>query len=165
MLLLDLSSNGASEICLARRPKSGHDWISGLRLQPTQSLDELPAFLAGLGIDCKKLIHLRHDPNRGLIFGIEFYCIEELSPRMCPACPVHDFGSTNMIVSAVAVALEQTLEVTQEPFGTFSFPAHPKIEHNCGTQPTVLHAKVDSLFLAGAAVRGSFQIASLKHSL
>jgi hypothetical protein len=34
------------------------------------------AFLAGLGVDGKKLIHLRHDPNRGLISGIEFDCIQ-----------------------------------------------------------------------------------------
>ena len=94
--------------------------------------------MTGLGVDGKKLIHLRHDPKRGLICGIEFDRIEELSPGMRPACRVHDLGSAHMIVNAVTVALESTLEVTQEPFGTLPFPTHPKIEHHWATRPAVL---------------------------
>src|SRR5258705_6386136 len=30
------------------------------------------------------------------------------------------------------------LEVTQEPFGAFPFPTHPKIEHHWATRPAVL---------------------------
>src|SRR6202023_4116927 len=93
--------------------------------------------ISGLGIDGKKLIHLRHDANRDLIFGIEFDCIEELSPGMRPPRGVHDTLSTDMIVGSIAVTLEDPLEVTQEPFGTFSFPAHPKIENDWANRSAV----------------------------
>ena len=50
-------------------------------------------------IDSKKFIYLRHDPDRALIFGIDFDRLEELSPGMRPARRVDDSGSADMIVS------------------------------------------------------------------
>jgi hypothetical protein len=47
---------------------------------------------------------------------------------MRPARGVHDLWATDMIVSAVTVALEYALEVAQEPSGTFSFPAKPEVK-------------------------------------
>jgi len=50
-------------------------------------------------IDSKEFIHLRHDPDRALISGIDFERLEELSPGMRPARRVDDSGSADMIVS------------------------------------------------------------------
>ena len=58
-----------------------------------------------LAIDNKKFIHLRHDPDRALIFGIDFEPLEELSPGMRPARCVDDSGSADMIIGSVAIAL------------------------------------------------------------
>jgi hypothetical protein len=81
----------------------------------------------------KKLIHLRHDLNRGGIFGIEFDRIEELSPGLRPAGGVHELWATDMIVSAVTIALEQPFEVAQEALGSFPFPAQPEVkDHRSG---------------------------------
>jgi hypothetical protein len=56
---------------------------NGLLFQAqTVTIGLVQAFLASLGVDSKKLIHLGHDLNRGGIFGIEFNRIEELSPGM-----------------------------------------------------------------------------------
>jgi hypothetical protein len=55
-------------------------------------------FISGLGVNGKELIHLHHDSNRCLIFGIEFDCIEKLSPGMRPARGVDDSGSADVIV-------------------------------------------------------------------
>jgi hypothetical protein len=49
-----------------------------------------------------------------------------------------DLGSTHMIVCRVTVTLEYALEVAQEPFGTFPFPAHPEVEHHRSARPAVL---------------------------
>jgi hypothetical protein len=57
---------------------------------------------------------------------------------MRPARGVHDALSTDMIVPSVAVALQQTLEVAQEPSGTFPFPAKPEVKHHRSTRPAVL---------------------------
>src|SRR5271166_2747580 len=57
---------------------------------------------------------------------------------MRPARGVHDALSTDMIVTSVAVALQQTLEVAQEPSGTFPFPAKPEVKHHQSTRPAVL---------------------------
>ena len=51
---------------------------------------------------------------------------------------MHDPWPTHMIVGRVAVTLEDALEVAQEPFGTFPFPAHPKIEHHRCARPALL---------------------------
>jgi hypothetical protein len=43
-----------------------------------------------------------------------------------------------MIVCRIAITLEDALEVAQEPFGTFPFPAHAKVEHHRSARPAVL---------------------------
>ena len=73
-----------------------------------------------------------------LVLRIELRRLEELAPCVCPTRCMHDLGSTHMIVCRVAVTLEYALEVAQEPFGTFPFPAYPKIEHHRCARPTVL---------------------------
>jgi hypothetical protein len=50
---------------------------------------------------------------------------------------MHDPGATNLIVCRVAVTLEYAFEVAQEPFGSFPFPAYPKIEHYHSARPAV----------------------------
>jgi hypothetical protein len=74
--------------------------------------------LTGLGINGKQGIHLGHDPQGGLVLGIEFDRLEELSARMSPASYMHDILSPNMVVSPVAVALQPALKVAQEAFRT-----------------------------------------------
>ena len=54
---------------------------------------------------------------------IEFDGIEELSSGMRPARGVHELWATDMIVSAITVALQEAFEVAQEPLGTFPLPA------------------------------------------
>src|SRR5260370_26018833 len=71
------------------------------------------AFLAGLGVDRKKLIHLRHDPNRGLISGIEFDCIKELSPGMRPPRGMNHLFSTHLLISAVTGAFGDSRKAAQ----------------------------------------------------
>ena len=71
---------------------------------------------------------------------------------MRPARRVHDLLSTDMIVSPVTITLQDPLEVTQEPFGTFSFPAHPKIEHHRSARATVL-PEVSLMVFATTIVR------------
>jgi hypothetical protein len=42
----------------------------------------LSQFLSpSLGVDGKKLLHLRHNPNGGLVFGIEFDRIKKFASR------------------------------------------------------------------------------------
>src|SRR5208282_4656367 len=102
------------------------------------TIDLAQAFVTSLGVDSKKLIHLCHGLNRGCIFGIELDRIEELSSGVRPARGVHELWATDMIVSAVAVALQQTLEVAQEPSGTFPLPPKRKVKHHRSTRPAVL---------------------------
>ena len=47
-------------------------------------------------------------------------------------------GSTDMIVGAVTVALEEAFEVAQEPLGTFAFPAKPEVKDHRSGRMTVL---------------------------
>jgi hypothetical protein len=42
---------------------------------------------------------------------------------MRPARGVHEPWATDMIVSAITVALQEAFEVAQEPLGTFPLPA------------------------------------------
>jgi hypothetical protein len=107
--------------------------------------------LACSGIDSEKFVHLRHDSDCALIFGIEFKRFEELPPRVRPAPRMHDLGSADMIVGAVAIALEDALEVAQEPLGTLSFPAKPKVKHYHSTWCAVL-PKVGLVVFASAVV-------------
>jgi hypothetical protein len=52
---------------------------------------------------------------------------------MRPARGVHELWATDMIVSAVTVALQQAFEVAQEPLRTFSLPAKPEVkDHRSG---------------------------------
>jgi len=51
---------------------------------------------------------------------------------------MYDLWAAQVVVCRIAVTLEYALEVAQEPFGTFPFPAHPKIEHYPSTRPAVL---------------------------
>jgi hypothetical protein len=57
---------------------------------------------------------------------------------MRPARRVDDSGSADMIVSPVTVTLEDPLEITQEPFGPFSFTTHSKVEDHWSGWPAVL---------------------------
>src|SRR5262245_62340190 len=57
---------------------------------------------------------------------------------MRPTGGMHDIGAAHVVVCRIAVTLEYALEVAQEPFGTFPFPAHPKIEHYPSARPAVL---------------------------
>jgi hypothetical protein len=41
-----------------------------------------------LGIDGKELVHQRYDPNRGLVFGIQFNCIKKFASRMRPTVSI-----------------------------------------------------------------------------
>ena len=100
----------------------------------------------------EKFVHLRHDPDCALIFGIEFKRFEELATRMRDAAAVHQaivFG--DLIVGAVAIALEDALEVAQEPLGTLSFPAKPKVKHYHSTWCAVL-PKVGLVVFSSAIV-------------
>ena len=45
---------------------------------------------------------------------------------------------TDMIVSAVTVALQQAFEVTQEPLRTFPLPAKPEVKHRRAARSAVL---------------------------
>src|SRR5215471_5002354 len=91
-----------------------------------------------LGIDTKKLVHLRHDPNRGLIFGIEFNRVKKFPPCMCPTACMHDSGSAHSVICTVAVALEYSCKISKEPFGSFPFTPKPEIEHHRPVGSTVL---------------------------
>src|SRR6266481_8567752 len=91
-----------------------------------------------LAIDSKKFIYLRHDPDRALIFGIDFERLEELSPGMRPARCMDDSGSADVIIGPVSVTLEDALEVTQESFRPFSFTTHSKVEDYGPLRATVL---------------------------
>jgi hypothetical protein len=78
------------------------------------------------------------EPDRSLIFGIEFDRFEELAPGVRPARCVDDSGSADMIVSSVIVTLQDALEVAQEPFGSFPFATHSKVEDHRSSRPAVL---------------------------
>jgi len=94
--------------------------------------------LTRLFIDCKEFINLCYDPYGCPVLWIELYSLEELPPGVRPTGCMHDPRTTHMIVGRVTVTLQDAFKVSQEPFGTFSLPAHPKIEHHCGPWPTVL---------------------------
>src|SRR6516162_8060553 len=94
--------------------------------------------MSGFGVDGKKLIDLSHDQNRVPIFGIEFERIEKLSPGMRPARRVHQLLSTDMIVCAVTVALEDAFEVAKKQLRPFPSAAKPKIKHHRSTRSAVL---------------------------
>jgi hypothetical protein len=51
---------------------------------------------------------------------------------------MYNLGATHMIVCPVAITLKYALEVAQEPFGTFTFTAHPEVEHHRSARPAVL---------------------------
>jgi len=102
------------------------------------AIDLAEAFLTSLSVNSKKLIHLRHDLNRGGIFGIEFDCIEELSSGMRPARSVNEPWATDMIVSAVTVALQEAFEVAQEPLRSFPLPAQPEVKDHRSDRMAVL---------------------------
>src|SRR5260370_36795846 len=63
---------------------------------------------------------------------------KNLRRACCPTRCMHNLGATHMIVCRIAIILEYALEVAQEPFGTFPFPAHPKVEHHRSARPAVL---------------------------
>jgi hypothetical protein len=48
----------------------------------------------------------------------------------------------------IAITLEYALDVAQESFETFPFPAHPKVEHHRSARPAVL-PEVGSFFWHG----------------
>jgi hypothetical protein len=84
-----------------------------------------------------EFIHLRDNPDRSLIFGIELDRFEELAPSVRPARRVDDSSSADMIIRPVAVTLENALEVAKEPFG--SLHRRPKLpicyfEHARGSE-------------------------------
>src|SRR5260370_19230786 len=97
------------------------------------TIDLAQAFVTSLGVDSKKLIHLCHGLNRGCIFGIELDRMEELSSGVRPARGVHELWATDMIVSAVTVALQYAFEDAHEPLGTFPLPPKPEVkDHRSG---------------------------------
>src|SRR5215475_14431619 len=104
-----------------------------------------------LGIDTKKLVHLRHDPNRGLIFGIEFNRVQKFPPCMCPTACMHDSGSAHSVICTVAVALEDSCKISKEPFGSFPFTPKPEIEHHRPVGSTVARDKLGGSFLCHRA--------------
>src|SRR5208283_4395507 len=59
-------------------------------------------------------------------------CIQFRRPRATGRI-AHELWATDMIVSAVTVALEYALEVAQEPLGTFPLPPKPEVkDHRSG---------------------------------
>jgi hypothetical protein len=56
-----------------------------------------------------------------------------------------------MIVGSVTVTLKDPFEVAQEPFGSFSFSTHSKLEHHRSLRTTVL-PKIALMVLSSAIV-------------
>jgi hypothetical protein len=70
---------------------------------------------------------------------------------MRPTRCVDDSGTADMIVGPVTITLEDALEVAQEPFGSFSFATHSKVEDHRSGWPAVL-PKVGLVVFSSAIV-------------
>ena len=57
---------------------------------------------------------------------------------MRPARRMHELWATDMIVSAVTVALQDAFKVAQKLLRTFSLPAQPEVEDHRSARPAVL---------------------------
>ena len=75
---------------------------------------------ARLGIDGKQLIDPRHDTCRDPVVWVKFHRLKKLSSRMGPAGRVHHLRPANIVVSRIAVALQDAFELTQKPLGPFA---------------------------------------------
>ena len=91
-----------------------------------------------LAVDGKKLVHLRHDSNGDLIFGIEFDRIKKFASCKRPTACMHDSGPAHSIIGTIAVALEDPFKISKESFGSFPFTPKPEIEYDRPVGPTVL---------------------------
>ena len=79
--------------------------ISNDQLRRVNERIRVPDEFPTLGINGKERIHLGHDPEGGLVPGIEFDRVEELAPGMGPAGHVHQAFTAHVIVGPIAITL------------------------------------------------------------
>src|SRR5690242_18189984 len=93
---------------------------------------------ARLGIDGKQLIDPRHDTCGDPVVWMKFHRLKKLSSRMRPAGGVHHLRPADIVVSYIAVALQDAFELTQKPLGPFASTPQPEVEHHTASRSAVL---------------------------
>ena len=67
---------------------------------------------AGFGVDGKQIIHPLHDARRHSILRMQLHRIDELPPRMRPAHSMHHLRPADVLVSGIAVGLQDAIELS-----------------------------------------------------
>src|SRR5690242_7904015 len=93
---------------------------------------------ARLGIDGKQLIDPRHDMCRDPVVWVKFQRLKKLSSRMGPTRGMHHFRPAYIVVSRIAVALQDAFELTQKPLAPFAPAPQPEVEHHTASRSAVL---------------------------
>src|SRR5690349_18131170 len=93
---------------------------------------------ARLGVNGKQLVNTLYNLRRVAVFRVQFQCLEKLPSRMRPTAGMHDLGPAQILISGVAVALQDAFELTEKPLRSFASTPQAEVEHHAASRPAVL---------------------------
>src|ERR1700674_587019 len=103
-----------------------------------QTFLDAQLLLPGVTIDYEQRIHARDHVDGFAIFWIYFDRVDKLAPGVRPATHVHQFLAADVVVSLIAVGLQNAFPRTQEFARTLSPAAQLKLEHRFAARLAVL---------------------------
>src|SRR5208283_4296450 len=99
---------------------------------------DVQVLFARQSVDREQLVDLRHDARGGRIAGVELGRLEELPSRVRPAAGMHHLRPAHVIVSAIAVGLQDAFELPQELLWPVAPPPQAENEYHATSRPAVL---------------------------
>src|SRR5271165_64181 len=106
---------------------------------------------ASFGVDGEEIVQAGHDAYRDHVLGVQLDCFDELSPRMAPTHSVNDLRSADMIVSRIAVGLQDAIELLEKLLRSVAPASQAEVERNITSRSSVL-PEVGLMILATAIV-------------
>src|ERR1039458_2803815 len=123
--------------CLDLRADYLQQWLGPL-LPQRMARGVIEVLFARQGVDPEQLVDPRHDARGDRIAGVELGRVEKLPSRMRPASGMHDLRPAHVIVSAIAVGLQNAFELPQEFLRSVAPPPQTEVEHYAASWPAVL---------------------------
>src|SRR5512133_2712206 len=89
-------------------------------------------------VDPEQVIDSRHNARGSRIARVELGGLEELPSRVRPAGGMHHLRPAHVIVGAIAVGLQNALELSQKLLWPVAPPPQAEVEHHAAPRSAVL---------------------------
>src|SRR5664279_850653 len=107
--------------------------------------------LARFGVDGKQIIRQLHDARCSQVLRVQLNRVDELSSRMGPAHSMDDLRAANVVVSGIAIRLQEAFELLKKLLGPFASASQAEVEDDITARGSVL-PEIGLMILAAAIV-------------